>query len=89
MAHQKFTRKQIAKMSFREFLRASREPYQRLFSYLRPYRRRFALGILFGALYGAVQGLLIFDIQFIAGAVFPEGRSRTPGALVRDFALTL
>lgn len=88
MAHQKFTRKAIAKMSFRDFLRASREPYQRLFSYLRPYRRRFVLGVLFGALYGAVQGLLIFDVQFVAGAVFPappDGRSHTPSALVKLF----
>jgi len=68
------TRKDIARMSFREFLEASREPYRRLFSYMRPYRGRLALGILFGALFGAVQALLIFDVRFVAGAVFSDGK---------------
>ncbi len=70
----KISRKDIAKMSFRDFLRASREPYRRLFSYLAPYRFRFGLGILFGALFGAVQALLIFDVRFVAGAVFSGGK---------------
>ena len=39
----------------REFLRASREPYRRLLGYLRPYRGRFLLGMLFGALFGVGQ----------------------------------
>lgn len=85
MASHKISRKKIAQMSFREFLRASRAPYARLFSYLRPYRGRFIAGIVFGALYGAVQGLLIFDVQFVAGAVFPDAKSKAPGALVRLF----
>ena len=42
-ASKKVSRKDIAKMSFRDFMRAAREPYRRLFSYLRPYRGRFAL----------------------------------------------
>jgi len=70
----KVSRKDIAKMSFAEFLRAAKAPYQRLFSYLRPYRGRFYLGILFGALFGVVQGVLIFDVQFVAGTVFPDGK---------------
>jgi hypothetical protein len=49
MAQPKISRKDISKMSFRDFLRASREPYRRLFSYLKPYRFRFGLGILFGS----------------------------------------
>ena len=57
-AVKKISRKDISKMSFREFLRASREPYRRLFSYLTPYRCRFIMGIVWGALFGAVQALL-------------------------------
>ena len=68
----KVSRKDIARMSFGDFLRASREPYRRLFSYLKPYRGRFVMGILFGALFGAVQALLVFDIQYVAAAVFEE-----------------
>lgn len=84
----KISRKDIAKMSFGDFVQASRGPYARLFSYLRPYRFRFGLGILFGALYGAVQALLIFDVQFVAGAVFPNHRAEAAGtksALVKWF----
>ena len=82
-APKKISRKDIAKMSFRDFLRAAREPYRRLFSYLKPYRGRFATGILFGALFGAIQGLIVFDIQFVAGAVFPDSERKAPAALVR------
>src|SRR5687768_1726295 len=85
MASPKISRKKIAQMSFREFLRASRAPYARLFSYLRPYRGRFMAGILFGALYGLVQGLLIFDVQFVAGAVFQDAKTNAPSLLVRLF----
>ncbi|RYD66487.1 MAG: hypothetical protein EOP84_31165, partial [Verrucomicrobiaceae bacterium] len=81
----KISRKDIAKMSFRDFLRESRGPYQRLFSYLKPYRGRFLLGILFGSLFGLVQGILIFDVQFVAGTVFPDGSAKAPESLVRWF----
>lgn len=74
----KVSRKDIAKMSFADFLRAAKKPYQRLFSYLRPYRGRFFLGILFGALFGLVQAILIFDVQFVAGTVFAEGKAHLP-----------
>ncbi|HYR58120.1 MAG TPA: ABC transporter transmembrane domain-containing protein, partial [Chthoniobacteraceae bacterium] len=72
-------------MSFADFLRASREPYRRLFSYLGPYRSRFMLGIIFGALYGVVQGLLVFDVQFVAGAVFSDHKATKTTALVKWF----
>ncbi len=81
----KLSRKDIAKMSFGDFVRASREPYRRLFSYLTPYRARFAAGILFGALFGAVQALLVFDVQYVAGAVFPEHKAKAGGALIKWF----
>jgi subfamily B ATP-binding cassette protein MsbA len=77
------SRKDIAKMSFAEFLRAARRPYGQLFSYLRPYRGRFALGILFGALFGLVQGVLIFNVQFVAGTVFPDGNRHLPEKIAR------
>ncbi|HET6409062.1 MAG TPA: ABC transporter transmembrane domain-containing protein [Chthoniobacteraceae bacterium] len=85
MSTKKISRKDIAKMSFGDFLRAAKEPYRRLFSYLRPYRGRFLLGILFGGLFGAIQGLLIFDIQFVAGAVFPDHEAKATSAVVKWF----
>src|SRR4051812_35164789 len=71
-AVKKISRKDISKMSFRDFMRASREPYRRLFSYLHPYRFRFIVGIIWGALFGGVQALLVFDVRFVAGAVFSD-----------------
>lgn len=81
----KVSRKDIAKMSFREFLRAAKEPYRRLFSYLTPYRGRFVMGIFFGALFGALQGLLVFDIQYVAGAVFPDAHAKKISAVAKWF----
>jgi len=83
----KLSRKDIGKMSFGDFVRASREPYRRLFSYLTPYRVRFAAGILCGALFGVVQALLVFDVQYVAGAVFPEHKASAGGALVKWFPI--
>ena len=60
MTSRKISRKKIAQMSFREFLRASRAPYERLFSYLKPYRGRFSAGILFGALVRSRSGIADF-----------------------------
>lgn len=81
----KVSRKDIAKMSFREFLRVAKAPYQRLFAYLKPYRGRFYLGILFGALFGVVQGILIFDVQFVAGTAFPDGKPVLPEKIAHWF----
>ncbi len=71
MASIKITRKDIAKMSLREFMRVSREPYLKLARYLAPYKARFLLGVLFGALYGAANGLLIFTVRHVTAVVFP------------------
>jgi subfamily B ATP-binding cassette protein MsbA len=81
----KISRKAIARMSFGEFLRAGREPYMRLASYLKPYKTRFGLGILFGALFGAVQALMIFDIQYVTGFVFPGSQARHTPKLLKWF----
>jgi subfamily B ATP-binding cassette protein MsbA len=43
------------------------------------------MGIIFGALFGAIQGLIVFDIQFVAGAVFPDHHSKSLPAVVRWF----
>ena len=59
MSSKKISRKDIAKMSLREFLRVSREPYMRLASYLKPYKGRFLFGMLFGALFGVANGGLV------------------------------
>lgn len=71
MTIKRISRKDMAGMSAWQLLRASIVPYRRLFSYLKPYRFRFYVGMLFGALYGTVNGLLIFTVQFVSTVVFP------------------
>jgi subfamily B ATP-binding cassette protein MsbA len=72
MAQKKVTRKDMAKMSFREFLQTSKAPYLRLASYLKPYRGRFLLGMLFGALFGVANGALILLIRAVVPVIFPD-----------------
>jgi len=73
MAAKKISRKDIAKMTFRDFLRAAKEPYRRLFSYLKPYRRRFYLGMVFGALYGVANGGLLWVVKHAGNLILPAG----------------
>ena len=72
----KISRKDISKMSLREFLRVSREPYVRLASYLKPYRVRFIFGMLFGALFGVANGALVLLIRQVVPIIFPDGNTK-------------
>src|ERR1700744_4739770 len=77
MATKKISRKDISKMSMREFLRVSREPYMRLASYLKPYKARFLVGMLFGALFGVANGALVLLVKQVLPLVFPDGGEHT------------
>src|SRR5206468_1255274 len=68
----RISRKDMAGMTSWKLLRLSMEPYRRLASYLKPYKSRFILGLLFGAAYGAVNGLFIFTVRFVSAVVFPS-----------------
>ncbi len=59
-------------MSTREILSAAKEPYRKLWAYLKPYKGRFMLAILFGALYGALNGGLAMLIRHVSAQVFPN-----------------
>ncbi|MED5470468.1 MAG: ABC transporter transmembrane domain-containing protein, partial [Verrucomicrobiota bacterium] len=45
-------------------------PYRRLASYLKPYKWRFIFGIIFGALYGVVNGGMVLVINYVTNIVF-------------------
>ena len=66
-------------MSSREVLAAAREPYRRLATYLRPYKSRFALGILFGLLAGATNGGLVFVTRHVGNEVLSQRATDTVG----------
>ncbi len=70
-------------MSFRGFMAAAKGPYGRLFSYLRPYRRRFLFGLMFGALFAAANGALVFVMKHAGDLVLP-GNAK-PGAHLPAF----
>ncbi len=81
MATKRISRKDMAGMTSMEVFRASAEPYRKLAAYLKPYWLRFALGMLFGGLFGATNGLLVLTIRHVASVVFPGQGGNIPMAL--------
>jgi subfamily B ATP-binding cassette protein MsbA len=74
MANKRITRKDAAKMSSWQLLRTGMKPYRRLLGYLRPYRGRFLLGMLFGALFGLANGAFILLLRFVVPVIFSDGK---------------
>jgi len=66
----KISRKDIADMSASQFMDAARGPYKQLFRYILPYKSRFFLALLFGALYGLVNGAMVWTLKFVGDRVF-------------------
>ncbi len=66
----KISRKDIANMSAREFMKVAYAPYKQLFGYIKPYKSRFVMGIMFGALFGLIQGAMVFVIKIAGSMVF-------------------
>ena len=64
-------REEKKRISAREFVTAARGPYRRLFGFLGPYRGRFIMGLLSGALYAGLGALLIYAVQEVAAVVLP------------------
>ena len=63
--------------SIRSILRKLAGPYGALRHYLTPYRKRFTLGLVFGALFGFVNGTLPLVIQQVSSVVF-YGKVQNP-----------
>jgi subfamily B ATP-binding cassette protein MsbA len=76
MATKKISRKDAAKMSNLQLLRAGMEPYKRLLSYLRPYRGRFLLGMIFGVLFGIANGAVVLLLRGVIPYIFPDGKAQ-------------
>jgi subfamily B ATP-binding cassette protein MsbA len=69
------------KPSFWQTLRNSAGPYKRILAYVKPYKWRFFLGLLFGFGFGAISGCMPLVLAKVMGAVFHGG-----GASPQDFA---
>ncbi len=76
MATKRISFKDASKMSSAQLLRVGIGPYRRLLGYLRPYRGRFLLGMLFGALFGAANGAFILLIRFVVPFIFSDGNAQ-------------
>lgn len=57
-----------------QLIRAFWHPYLRLAAYLTPYKKRFALGLVFGILAGIISGMLPLVVSVIGGDVLPAGK---------------
>ncbi len=68
------------KQSFWETLRAASGSYRRLYSYVRPYKGRFILGLALGLAYGGVTSLLPLAIARVTSTAF-QGAAPNPAAI--------
>jgi subfamily B ATP-binding cassette protein MsbA len=68
------------KQSFGETLRAASASYRRLYSYVKPYKMRFTLGLALGIAYGGVTSLFPLAIARVTSTVF-HGAAPNPMAL--------
>jgi ATP-binding cassette, subfamily B, bacterial MsbA len=74
------------KQSLWQTLRAASGPYRRLFSYVRPYKVRFIVGLLLGFAYGGVSSLLPLAISRVTSTIF-HGATPNPMALRSNFGV--
>jgi subfamily B ATP-binding cassette protein MsbA len=70
------------KLSFRETLAASKGLYRRLFSYVKPYKWRFIVGLGFGLLFGVVNSLLPLSVAQVSNVIF-KGAVPNPSSLIK------
>jgi subfamily B ATP-binding cassette protein MsbA len=68
------------KQSFWETFRAASGLYRRLYSYVKPYKMRFGLGLALGLAYGGASSLFPLAIARVTSTVF-HGAAPNPSAL--------
>lgn len=61
------------KLPFPELVRRLVKPYFRLLGYLKPYRKRFVMGLLFGVASGMLNGIIPLVIKTVGDKVLPGG----------------
>ena len=59
------------KLSFLQTMRIAWRPYLRLYSYVKPYKWRFVVGLLFGFAFALVSGLLPWVLWQVSSFIFP------------------
>src|SRR5581483_8083760 len=79
-------KKDRVRLSLRETLRVSKGMYGRLFRYVRPYKWRFVLGIVFGVLFAGANSALPWAMYQVSSFIF-HGTIPNARALMKDQAL--
>ncbi len=73
------------KLPFFQLLRAFWAPYLRLAHYLKPYKKRFVMGLCFGILAGVLNGVFPLVIKKAGEAILPPGQSAAnPTQLIKS-----
>ena len=72
------------KQSVWQTLREASGPYRRLYSYVKPYKGRFIIGLLLGFAYGGVNSLLPLITARVTSTIF-HGAAPNPMALRSNF----
>jgi subfamily B ATP-binding cassette protein MsbA len=57
-------------------LRNSWKPYLELLSYIKPYKKRFVLGVAMGVLFALVNGAIPLIVKHVGDQIFPDGTSQ-------------
>ncbi|MFZ1220696.1 MAG: ABC transporter transmembrane domain-containing protein, partial [Chthoniobacterales bacterium] len=76
-----------AKPSLLQLIRIGWRPYRRLYSYVKPYRWRFIVGIASGGLFGMIASLMPLVLAKVTGVIFQGGGQVNPQQLAADPAL--
>ncbi|MEI8387851.1 MAG: hypothetical protein WCG76_09640, partial [Verrucomicrobiota bacterium] len=63
------------KLSFIQLVKAFWKPYVHLLQYLKTYRKRFILGLVFGSLAGVLNGIFPLVIKLAGDAILEPGQS--------------
>src|SRR6266700_135286 len=71
------------KPSFWQTLRTASGPYRRLYSYVKPYKWRFVLGLSFGFAFGMVNSLVPLAVLQVSTFIF-HGAAPNPRALLTN-----
>lgn len=56
-------------MSNLEFLESAKVPYKRLLGYVKPYKSRFAMGVVFGIIAGFFNMIILFGLKFVFAVI--------------------
>ena len=72
------------KRPFWQTLKAASGPYRRLFGYVKPYKKRFGLGLFFGVAYGVINGCLPLVLTQVMSVVFAGSGPMSTAAIFQN-----